>query len=426
MEIKEMTLNEIPLTLIKTDKFKTINIQVVFFGEFSKENATKKSLLTRILSNSTKNFPTKKALATKLLDLYDASAGVTTYPSGKTAVTVFSIEVVNEKNLGIEGLTREAVEMLYEVIFNPNLEGGLFPEKDFNEQKRVLKERLNNVYNNKTRYALRQMLKKMAPDEIISVSSLGSLEDLEPLTNAELVSQYKEMIEKENISIYVCGDFEEESIIKDLSLFGSLKNNPHNYETVLTEPVKVEKVREFFEKQKIQQAKLIMGFRSDINSKSPQYPASLVFNAMYGGLFSSDLIRLVREENSLAYTITSMFMDDVMVMVVAAGIDGSKYGLTTDLVIKQLEDYKQGRLDPELMQTAKENIASDLLQTEDNPAQLINYFLRNYLHGLKYQVSDLVAAVKSVTLEDVQKVAQGINLDTIFLLTGEDDDGKAL
>lgn len=426
MEIKEVRLNGISTTLIKTSKFKTINIHVVFLGEFSKETATRKSLLTRVLANSTKKYPTKKALATKLLDLYDASAGVVTYPSGKTSVTVFSIEIVNEKNLGIKGLTKEAVELLWEVIFNPNLENGLFSEKDFLEQKRLLRERLNNVYNNKTRYALREMLKKMAPEEIISASSLGSLEDLEKVTNEDLVAQYKEMLEKENVSLYVCGDFEEESMLRDLSLLGEIKSQPHEHETVLTEPVRVKKVREYFEKQKIKQAKLIMGFRSDVNSKSELYPAALVFNAMYGGIFASDLIRLVREENSLAYTITSMFMDDVMVLVVAAGIDGSKYQLTTDLVIKQLEYYKQGGINPELLQTAKENLTNDLLQIEDNPVQLINFALKNYLHGLNYTVSELEAAIKAVTPEDVQRVALGVNLDTIFLLAGEDDDGKKL
>ena len=426
MEIKEVTLNGISTTLIKTSKFKTINIHVVFLGEFSKETATRKSLLTRVLANSTKKYPTKKALATKLLDLYDASAGVVTYPSGKTSVTVFSIEIVNEKNLGIKGLTKEAVELLWEVIFNPNLENGLFSEKDFLEQKRLLRERLNNVYNNKTRYALREMLKKMAPEEIISASSLGSLENLEKVTNEDLVAQYKEMLEKENVSLYVCGDFEEESMLRDLSLLGEIKSQPHEHETVLTEPVRVKKVREYFEKQKIKQAKLIMGFRSDVNSKSELYPAALVFNAMYGGIFASDLIRLVREENSLAYTITSMFMDDVMVLVVAAGIDGSKYQLTTDLVIKQLEYYKQGGINPELLQTAKENLTNDLLQIEDNPVQLINFALKNYLHGLNYTVSELEAAIKAVTPEDVQRVALGVNLDTIFLLVGEDDDGKKL
>lgn len=426
MEIKEVSLNNISTTLIKTNKFKTISIYVVYLGEFSKENATKRSLLTRVLSNSTKLYPTKKALATKLLDLYDASAGITTYPSGETAVTVFNIEIVNEKNVGTSGLTKEAVQLLREVIYNPNIENGQFSEKDFNEQKRVLRELLNNIYNNKTRYALRQMLKKMAPDEIISVSSLGSLEDLEAITNQDLVALYHKMLDEENVSIYVCGDFEEEAMLQDLSLLGDIKSQPHNFNTVLTEPVSVSKVREFVEKQNIKQAKLIMGFRSDINIKNELFPAALAFNAMYGGIFASDLIRLVREENSLAYTITSMFMEDVMVLVVAAGIDGNKYQLTTDLVIKQLEYYKQGQIDAELLVTAKENLISELLQIEDNPSQLVNFALRNYLHGLKYTVPELIEKIKAVTQEDVQRVANGINLDTIFLLTGEDNDDQKL
>jgi predicted Zn-dependent peptidase len=48
------------------------------------------------------------------------------------------------------------------------------------------------------------------------------------------------------------------------------------------------------------------------------------------------------------------------------------------------------------------------------------------LHGLNYTVSELEAAIKAVTPEDVQRVALGVNLDTIFLLAGEDDDGKKL
>ena len=423
MEIKERSFNNLNATLIKTNKFKTLSFQVVFLGEFSKETATKRSLLTKLLSTSTKTYNTKKALANKLMDMYDASFSISTYPSGETAVTAFSLTIVNEKNLGVLGLTEEALEFLQEAIFNPNFENGLFQEKYFHEQKRILRERINNIYNNKNRYALRQMLKNMAPNEIISVSSMGALEDLEQITNQDLVNLYQRMLSEENVSLYVVGDFEEENLLQDLSLLGNFNSVSNQYQTVLTQEVKVEKVREFVEKQNIQQTKLMMGFRSTINTKSKLYPAALVFNAMYGGIFASDLIRVVREENSLAYTIVSQFMNDVMVLIVSAGIDRDKYQLTTDLVIKELEYYKQGKIDSVLMAIAKESIINELIQIEDNPYLLSGFALRNYLHGLKYSVNDLIEIVKAVSETEIQEVAQGINLDTIFLLTGEDHDG---
>lgn len=423
MEIKEISFNNLNATLIKTNKFKTLSFQVVFLGEFSKETATKRSLLTKLLSTSTKTYNTKKALANKLMDMYDASFSISTYPSGETAVTAFNLTIVNEKNLGVSGLTQEALEFLREAIFNPNIENGVFEEKLFLEQKRILRERINNVYNNKNRYALRQMLKNMAPNEIISVSSMGDLEDLEKVTNQELVDLYQRMLSEENVSLYVVGDFEEEKLLQDLNLLGNFNSVPNQYPTVLTEAVQVEKVREFVEKQNIQQTKLMMGFRSNINTKSKLYPASLIFNAMYGGIFASDLIRVVREEHSLCYSIVSQFMNDVMILIVSAGIDRDKYQLTTDLVIKQLEFYKQGNINSDLMAIAKDSIINELIQIEDNPALLSGYALRNYMHGLKYSVAELIDSVRAVTPNDVQQVAQGINLDTIFLLTGEDYDG---
>lgn len=240
MEIKEVTLNGISTTLIKTSKFKTINIHVVFLGNSPKKQRPGRVCLPESLPTRPKNIPRKSAR--------DETPGSLRRFSGRCDLSErkdfrHRLQHRNRerKKPRDQGLTKEAVELLWEVIFNPNLENGLFSEKDFLEQKRLLRERLNNVYNNKTRYALREMLKKMAPEEIISASSLGSLEDLEKVTNEDLVAQYKEMLEKENVSLYVCGDFEEESMLRDLSLLGEIKSQPHEHETVLTEPVRVKR-----------------------------------------------------------------------------------------------------------------------------------------------------------------------------------------
>ena len=66
------------------------------------------------------------------------------------------------------------------------------------------------------------------------------------------------------------------------------------------------------------------------------------------------------------------------------------------------------------MAIAKDSIINELIQIEDNPSLLSGYALRNYMHGLKYSVAELIDSVRAVTPNDVQEVAQGINLDTIF------------
>lgn len=424
MEITELKSNNVKTTLIKTDKFKTITIQVVFLGEFSKETATKRSLLTRVMSASTKVYPTKKAIANKLYSLYDASIGISTYPTYKTSVTVFTLDIVNQKNIkNAKDLTKEAIKLLKEFIFNPNINQGAFDEKVFNEQKRILRENINNIYNNKTRYALRKTLKLMAEDEIISVSALGALEDLEKITASNLYETYQKMIKDENVSIFVVGDFDNQQMLNDLKILGDFPDNLVQTEVVSKETKQITKVREFVEKQSINQTKLIMGFRTNINTMSELYVPSLLFNAMFGGLFSSDLVRVVREENSLAYTIASQTIHDIKILIVSAGIDQDKYHLASDLVIKQLELYKQGVMSLDNLTTAKEVLINELIEIEDSPFMLINFYLRNYLYQTKYRNDDLIQEIKEVTLDQVQAVAQGVNLDTIFLLTSEDYHG---
>src|SRR5690554_5775445 len=124
--MEKFEINNIETTLIKTDKFKTITVFVVFFGEFNKENATKRSLLSRIMSNTTKLYPTKKLVANKLFDLYDAGIFVNSFPIHKANLTVFGLNIVNPKFVNDDGLLNEAFSFLKEFIFNPNFDDNGF------------------------------------------------------------------------------------------------------------------------------------------------------------------------------------------------------------------------------------------------------------------------------------------------------------
>ena len=424
MELIEVQSNNVKTTFIKTDKFKTITISIAFIGEFSPKNATKRSLLTRLLTVSTKKYPTKKAMANKLYDLYDASLMVSTYPSYKASVTVFNYSFINPKFIaGSDDLIKNAIAFLREVIFKPNVIKQAFSDKDFLEQKRILKENIKNIYNNKSRYALRQLLANMSRDEIFAVSSLGTVEDLEPLTGHDIYQTYKNMLKNENATIFVTGDFKNQNMLENLKILGDFKSNPLAAATVSEDEVAIEKVKEIVEKQNINQAKLLMGFRTAVNTVSDMFPASLLFNAMLGGIFSSDLMRVIREEHSLAYYIASQVISDVKLLIVSAGIDQNEYQMASDLVIKQLELYKQGEINADLLAIAQEHIINELVEIEDNPFKYTAFLLRNYLHNINMSITSTVEKIKKVTVDDIVAVAKGINLDTIFLLAGDDYHG---
>ena len=166
----------------------------------------------------------------------------------------------------------------------------------------------------------------------------------------------------------------------------------------------------------------MMGFRNDITHDSPLYAPLLVFNAMFGGMFGSTLFSVIREENSLAYDVSSDIMVDNGVMVVSAGIDSNKENIVIDLIIKEFEKYKQGIIDENLIKLAKDFLINDLNEIDDNPYSILIFNLKNSLRTKK-TLEEILELIKSVTKEDIIEVSNHFYLDTIFALNaGEENE----
>lgn len=423
MRIVNKEINNIKTTLITTDKFKTVTFKIFFSGEFSKETATKRSLLARVLSTSSKKYKTKKEMSEKIFDLYDASFGVAAYPSYETSIINYTLEVVNEKYLEDSNITKEALSFLKETCFNPNVSNNAFNEKVFQEEKRLLKATIENVYNNKNRFALRRLLQSMCADEITSISSLGDLEDLQKITKEELYNTYLEMINHDDVSIYVIGDFDIEQMSIDLEKY--LKFNKREqklFPLYFTKRRQNIDSKEVHEQQDINQTKLLMGLRTNITPVDELIIPLVVFNSMYGGLFVSDLFKVVREEHSLAYQIASQISAEAGLLIVSAGIEKENINKTISLIIQELRNYQDGHVDYDLLAVAKENIVNELKEVEDSPHSLLMFIQRQDLLSLDRDINNYIEKVKSVTPEDIIKAAKLIELDTIYTLskkTGE-------
>ncbi len=418
MEVIRRKINNIETFLVKTNKFKTITMQIVFANVFTKENATIRALLSRVLGNSSKKYNTKKKIVEKSCDLYNAevSVGYTRYY--RTSLIAFTLDIVNEKNLAnTKDLTKKAIDFLLDTIFNPNIINNAFSIKEFNEEKRLLKESMQKVYNNKSRFAFRRLIEEMCKNEIIGVHSTGTIANLEKITPEQLYQEYLAMMKQDEISIYIVGDIEENKIINQLQAFQQIDNHPLQLEVVNFEPNEIKKVREIKEIQKIKQAKLVMGYRLDINSLDPLYPALLVFNSMFGGLFSSNLFTAVREEKGLAYDISSHDIANNKLFVITAGIDSDQYQQTIKIIANELNKYCLGDIDSELMAVAKESILNEVQETEDSPENLIAHIQNNYFTKIEKTIAEDIEEISKVTVDDIKQVAMGIKLDTIYLLS---------
>src|SRR5699024_8027371 len=127
------------------------------------------------------------------------------------------------------------------------------------------------------------------------------------------------------------------------------------------------KPQEIVEKQSIQQAKLHIGYRTNITFSEKDYFALHVFNGLFGGFPSSKLFINVREKNSLAYYAASRIESHKGLLFVFSGIAPKDFQKAREIIELQMVEMKEGNFSDSDLNETKELIVNQLLETLDNP-----------------------------------------------------------
>lgn len=412
-------LNNIDFKLINTNRYKTITGIISFVRPLDKKDFTYYSLINRLIGSSTNKYKTKKELSNKMYELYDCNVYMSTYYSYKTANNYFVFQTIDGKIVDDKLLFSKCIDLLKEIILNPNVENEGFNNKNFLEEKRALENDIKNVYNNKKKYAFRKLMEGMAPNDIISASTLGDLDILESITPQSLLDFYKQILNESYINVGIIGNVSEDEV-KDYFCDFSFPSKKIELLHYPKEVIFKEKVLELSETQDIMQSKLLMAFRYDIDYNHKYYVPLLIFNAMYGSMFGSTLFTVIREQYSLTYDISSEILLNKKVLIVSCGVDNKNCSLASDLVIKELEKYKQGIIDEKLLRVAKDFIINDLKEMQDSAFSSLSYMIERKLSD-RPTIDEMFDKIHNVSLDDIKEVSNLIKLDTIFVLKPGDN-----
>ena len=135
----------------------------------------------------------------------------------------------------------------------------------------------------------------------------------------------------------------------------------------------------------------------------------------------SSLFANIREKHSLTYDISSYLTLPKKLLLVTCGVEKNNIELTTDLVIKEIENYKNGNIEQSLLDNAKSYLLNDLKEVEDYPFSILAYSLETLVSD-RPSYEETVEGISKVTLEDVINVSKLIKIDTIFTLEPGDED----
>jgi predicted Zn-dependent peptidase len=179
--------------------------------------------------------------------------------------------------------------------------------------------------------------------------------------------------------------------------------------------------REVTERADVLQGKLNMGFRTNTEPDSVDFPALYVMSAIFGGGPQSKLFTNVREKHSLAYYASSRLERYKGLMYVASGIDIANKDRAQALILAQLEDVQRGKITDAELEGAKAMLMHSLRSLSDTQFSLMNYYIGQSFLNRITEIETYMEQIQSVTKEDVIRVAQRIVPDTVYFLTGKEE-----
>lgn len=422
MKYEKIEMGAYNIHLIKSDNFKTTSISVNFREKIKEEEITIRRFLFQMLCTTTKKYNTPRLLEIKTEDLYSLSLKESALKYGNIINSYIDIKFLNEEFTD-SNLINDSLELLFEIIFNPNVVDNKFDSKTFNFVKKELNLSLESLKENPGKYASINALKEMDSNDPVSFSLWGNEIDLNNINESNLYEYYKNMLKNNIIDVFIVGKFDGEKIInyfKENFKINTIKMN--SLEPFLT----YDKCNKTIEKCEVfpnlKQSKLkIICKILDLSMFERRYVLPL-YTSILGGDANSRLFMNVREKESLAYSISASNKGPNSVMIISAGIDKDNYNKTVKIIKKELENMKKEITDEEL-DGAKQQILNVIDSLLDSPENIINYYF-----GIEVFNSDDVLEKKklfnSVSKKDILKLATKVKIAMIYLLKGDNDENE--
>ena len=411
------------LHVIKTDKFKTITIQVNFKRKTVKEEIALRNMVVNILCESNSIYKTPRELEIATEELYNLFYTSTNYMSGKYSVMALEFAFLNEKYTE-KGMLNKSIDFLYNIIFRPNIveEDGIkkFDLESYNISYNHLKDRIESIKENPGYYAKVRMLEELENDSYISYRSTGYIEDLEKINSTNLYDYYKSILDNDIIDIFVIGDVNSSQIEKLINdKFKEINNTREVSESHFVRPKKHRRViKTVKEKLHINQSKLMIGCKLDEMTDFELRYVLNVYSFILGGSPDSKLFKNVREKHSLCYHISSSSSPLYGLFIINAGINKRDFRKVLTLVKKEISNMKKGKFTNDDIVKAKVTYINSLKELEDNPNSILGLY-----SGIEYinsdTIEDRLIKINKVTLNDVKLLANKIHMDTVYLLEGD-------
>lgn len=412
--------------VIETNKFKTNLFAMFLTVPLNRENITQNALIPAVLRRGTETLKSQEEISIELENMYGATLDCGVEKTGDNQVLKFYLETLNDNFLpNKENLSKKAIELLLDVIFNPLTENNHFKKEYVDSEKKTIKRLIDGRIDNKDMYAYTRCIEEMYKNEPYGLYKYGYIEDLENINEENLYTDYQDLLSIVKIDFFASGELQTDSVISIIEENPNIqklqeREDTHIVNTEDTEKKRKVQIQTIQDVKDVTQGKLVIGLDIDYYKKDSRY-AMYIYNVILGESATSKMFQNVREKAGLAYSARSTYVRQKNNIFIRAGIEIKNYSKALEIIKEQLEDMKNGKFSDEEINNAKKYMTSGIKTVQDEQDSEITYYMGQELSKTLLTFEEYMDKINSVTREEILEIAKNIHINTIYFLMNENN-----
>ena len=423
MEYKKFEYPSFNMYTVKTNKFKTCQMEIIFKDEARREDVMLKTFLADLMTDCSSKYHSRKEVARYLEELYQASFYGLTNKTGNLIMTSFVLNFLNPKFALEQDYLEHVLALPFEMILNPAINAGDFDIKNFNVVKNRLHDEILSVGENITRVSLKKALEKLDHNSPTSYGVLDTIEELEEISPKTLAEAYQDLIAS-SCDIYIIGDLDMDKVAN--LIFKYFKNpvvKTEELPTLYVDNKVYSKGRTFRETSHFLETNLVQIYNITNLTEKEKVITLYFYNYLLGGGgLNTKLYQLLRERNSLCYGVKSVYLKYDQLLVIQTSINKNDVKKAEKLIKQAFREMKNGEFSEQELNNAKESFIFSLNLSLDNQAGILNNYVFHIYDNLPL-IEDRIKMIKDITKEEIMKIANKIKPNISFVLEGEESNG---
>ncbi|MEG1288293.1 MAG: pitrilysin family protein, partial [Bacilli bacterium] len=421
MILKTYNCNSFNVHTVKTDKFKTCHMEIIFRKDILKEDMSTYSFLCDILTDCSKKYPQKKDVIIRLEELYKAVLYGLCSRLGNTLFTSFVYEFIEPTYINDDNYLEDVIKFPFSMIQEPLVTNEEFDQKTFNIIKKRYINEIKSIEDDGYKLSLKKLFNTLEDTSPTSYSTFGSVTDLEKITPASLYKVYKSFYKDNICDIFIIGNLDMDLVVTHIKKY--FKNRVINNKKIdlFVENKVKNKCSVVHDKANFVQTHVnviynLVGFT--------KYERDIVFNLynyiLCSGGLTSKLYLDIREKNSLCYSIDSMYLKFDNLFLLHLSLDDENKEKAIKLIKKGVKEMALGDFTETDIENAKRSIRMSLDLSLDNIVAILNNCAFNYFDDLPL-LEERKKLLMDVTKEDIVNVAKKLKINTAFMLSGGEE-----